>query len=185
MLVKHFISSTLPKTRSFLLNNTKLSHLNYCEQSLKMSSQSGFTFKDIEGDLFSCPKDCSLAHCVAADMKMGAGIAVKFKQMFGQVDQLKAQNQRAGGVAVLKDGDRYIYYLVSKNETYSKPTYQDLNYSLEAMRNHMRENKVSKLAMPRIGCGIDGLQWDKVSDLIKEVFKNENVEVTIYTFVPK
>lgn len=40
---------------------------------------SSFTLKDIEGDLFSAPKDVSLAHCVAADMKMGAGIAVKFK----------------------------------------------------------------------------------------------------------
>lgn len=39
--------------------------------------------------------------------------------------------------------------------------------------------------MPRIGCGIDGLHWDKVSDLIKEVFGKENVEITIYTFVPK
>lgn len=85
----------------------------------------------------------------------------------------------------MKDGQRYIYYLVSKNETYSKPTYQDLSYSLEAMRKHMKENNVSKLAMPRIGCGIDGLQWDKVSDLIKEVFGKENVEITIYTFVPK
>lgn len=169
-----------------------------------MSTQSGLKFTDIEGDLFSCPKDSSLAHCVAADMKMGAGIAVKFKwvmkhldhwqlynfflfsrQLFGQVDKLKSQNQRAGGVAVLKDGQRYIYYLVSKNETYSKPTYQDLSYSLEAMRKHMNENKVSKLAMPRIGCGIDGLQWDKVSDLIKEVFKDESVEITVYTFVPK
>lgn len=44
-----------------------------------MSTQSGFKFTDIEGDLFSCSKDSSLAHCVAADMKMGAGIAVKFK----------------------------------------------------------------------------------------------------------
>lgn len=101
------------------------------------------------------------------------------------MDKLKSQNQRAGGVAVLKDGQRYIYYLVSKNETYSKPTYQDLSYSLEAMRKHMSENNVSKLAMPRIGCGIDGLQWDKVSDLIKEVFKDESVEITVYTFVPK
>lgn len=35
--------------------------------------------KEIEGDLFSAPADVSLANCVAADLDMSAGIAVKFK----------------------------------------------------------------------------------------------------------
>ncbi|XP_063700848.1 ADP-ribose glycohydrolase OARD1-like [Culicoides brevitarsis] len=181
MFLKRFLTHSTNQT--CLFQRFFQSDPDFLVRAFSMSS--GFKFNDIEGDLFSCPKDSSLAHCVAADMRMGAGIAVKFKQLFGQVDKLKSQNQRAGGVAVLKDGERYIYYLVSKNETYSKPTYQDLSYSLEAMRKHMKENNVTKLAMPRIGCGIDGLQWDKVSDLIKEVFGKENVEITIYTFVPK
>lgn len=36
-------------------------------------------FNDIEGDLFSAPKNVSLAHCVASDFLMSAGVAVKFK----------------------------------------------------------------------------------------------------------
>lgn len=43
-------------------------------------------------------------------------------------------------------------------------------------------NGVSKIAMPRIGCGLDGMVWDKVHDLLNEVFSNENVEIVIYTF---
>ena len=35
--------------------------------------------KEIDGDLFTAPTECSLAHCVATDMRMGSGIAVSFR----------------------------------------------------------------------------------------------------------
>jgi hypothetical protein len=35
--------------------------------------------KEVDGDLFEAPKEYSLAHCVAADMRMGSGIAVNFR----------------------------------------------------------------------------------------------------------
>lgn len=34
---------------------------------------------EIEGDLFTASSECSLAHCVAEDFRMGAGIALQFK----------------------------------------------------------------------------------------------------------
>jgi len=34
---------------------------------------------EVDGDLFTAPKECSLAHCVATDMRMGSGIAVSFR----------------------------------------------------------------------------------------------------------
>lgn len=38
--------------------------------------------KETQGDLFGAPKEYSLAHCVGADMNMGAGIAVEFRYVF-------------------------------------------------------------------------------------------------------
>jgi hypothetical protein len=35
--------------------------------------------KEVTGDLFEAPKEFSLAHCVASDMRMGSGIAVNFR----------------------------------------------------------------------------------------------------------
>ncbi len=35
--------------------------------------------REIEGDLFTASEEYSLAHCVATDFRMGAGIAVQFK----------------------------------------------------------------------------------------------------------
>jgi len=49
-----------------------------------------FNLRIKNGDLFTA--NCSLAHCVGADFRMGMGIAVKFRDLFGQVDYLKQQN---------------------------------------------------------------------------------------------
>lgn len=143
--------------------------------------------REVEGDLFSAPKTHSLAHCVGADMLMGAGIAVKFKQTYGRINELMAQQVKSGGVAVLKDEDRFIYYLVTKPESYGSPTYEDLRSALSDMKSHMEKNGVSKLAIPRIGCGIDGLEWDKVQNELHGVFDeaDKDVEIVVYNFVPK
>lgn len=45
--------------------------------------------KTINGDLFNAT--CALAHCVGADFKMGMGIAVKFRDIFGEIENLKSQ----------------------------------------------------------------------------------------------
>lgn len=91
-------------------------------------------FSEVRGDLFSCPRAASLVHCVSEDMAMGRGIAKEFKKQFGGIQELKGQGVcgniytrevcgfyagmfigvKTGGVAVLKRGDRYIFYLVSK-----------------------------------------------------------------------
>lgn len=96
-----------------------------------------FKLAEVDGDLFSAPETHSLAHCVAADFGMGAGIAVKFKQIYGRVDELRSQGIHTGGVAILKDNNRFIYYLVTKDQSWDKPTYDSLRSSLEGMRDHI------------------------------------------------
>jgi len=49
--------------------------------------------KYVSGDLFSCPEDDALAHCISEDCRMGAGIAVMFKKQFKGVEELKEQSE--------------------------------------------------------------------------------------------
>ncbi|XP_037718141.1 ADP-ribose glycohydrolase OARD1 [Drosophila subpulchrella] len=144
---------------------------------------SGLTYREVNGDLFSCRSDYSMCHCVAADMRMGKGIAVKFRNKFGQLLNLQKQNVQPGGVAILQDQQRYVYYLVTKKSSWGKPTYELLQSSLIAMRQHMISHQVPKLAMPRIGCGLDGLKWPKVMEIICQVFQSDNVELVVYNYV--
>lgn len=148
-----------------------------------MSAAAGqeFQLRETTGDLFACPETDSLAHCVSKDLHMGKGIASLFKSKFRRVDELMKQKKDVGDVAILEHDHRYVYYLITKPKYFHKPTYQTLEKSLQAMKSHCKENSVSSLAMPKIGCGLDKLEWNKVSALIKDVFKDLPITITVYT----
>ncbi|XP_067675452.1 ADP-ribose glycohydrolase OARD1-like [Haliotis asinina] len=146
-----------------------------------MATSSGFQFVEMKGDLFKCPETDAIVHCVSQDMHMGKGIAVLFKKKFGGVEELKSQGKKPGETAVLKRESRFVYYLVTKPKYFNKPTYDTLTSSLQDMKKHVVENKVGSVSMPRIGCGLDGLQWHKVTNIVKDVFADTDVKVTAYT----
>lgn len=81
---------------------------------------------------------------------------------------------------MLKRGNRYIYYLVTKEKHFQKASYGALKRALRDMREHCRINKVKHLCTSRLGCGLDGLEWDHVSTLIQSIFKSLDIIVSVY-----
>ncbi|XP_026223480.1 ADP-ribose glycohydrolase OARD1 [Anabas testudineus] len=139
----------------------------------------------VTGNLFSCPGDEALAHCISEDCRMGAGIAVLFKRKFRGLEELKQQNKKTGECAVLRRGRRFVYYLITKKKASQKPDYDDLRRSLEDMKSHCVQCEVTRISMPRIGCGLDRLKWERVSEILEEVFKNTNISITVYSLPEK
>lgn len=128
-------------------------------------------FKEIKGDLFSSSKLVALAHCVSADFKMGAGIAVEFRERFGNVDALIESKTRVGNVATLKFEDRApVYYLVTKEKYYEKPTYETLTSCLVNLAKCCVRDSIHHLAIPALGCGLDRLEWSRVKQIILDIF---------------
>ena len=113
------------------------------------------------------------AHCISLDCKMGAGIAVPIKKKF-HLSSLKDTIDSSPlpvpvGTAVYHNG---VYNLITKKKYHGKPTYDTLTKSLVSMLLHMEQQKIYKVVMPKIGCGLDRLQWPKVREIIKDVFQN-------------
>lgn len=48
------------------------------------------------------------------------------------------------------------------------------------MKKHMLDNGITKLAMPRIGCGLDRLEWSIVSLILEDIFKDTTCDVIVY-----
>ncbi len=69
---------------------------------------------------------------------------------------------------------------VTKPRYFHKPTYDTLRSSLLALHKHCQRNGVGELCLPRIGCGLDRLQWDRVSHMIQEVFSETDIAITVY-----
>lgn len=135
-------------------------------------------------DLFTLKRTHCLAHCFSRDFHMNNGIAKRFNDIFNNKDYLIKQNQKVGGLAVLPNERNFIYYLITEENYYNKPTLFSLFNCTEKLKIHMLKNNVNKLAIPRIGCGLDKLNWDnEVKPMIQYIFENTNIEITVCNFM--
>lgn len=134
------------------------------------------------GDLFSYRG--ALAHCVGKDLRMGAGIAVTFKKQFGKVDKLKQQNPEVGSVIYLThEVHQYLFYLVTKPlSAKSRPTKANFEKSIIVLGDLCNKFKVTELAVPRLGAGLDRLPWEWVEEILTKILvKENNINVIVYT----
>ena len=137
------------------------------------------TIKFENRDLFTVPQGYYLAHCISADFALGAGIAKTFDEVYDMRFKLFREYDNytyEGGDALLIDN---VYNLVTKKKCYHKPTYESVREALETMKDIMGTNATTKLAMPKISCGLDRLDWNEVYEIICDVFKDMDVEILI------
>lgn len=159
------------------------------------------------GDLFSAAEktNAALAHCVSECMTMGKGIATEFVKRFGHKQELIDQGIKVGGVASLCTSyssttstmstpstttntcttstrkKRFIFYLVTKHHYFQKPTYKSLEASLIELKRLCQLNSITRLCIPKLGCGLDKLGWNQVSRLICEIFKSSDIVIDVYS----
>lgn len=136
-------------------------------------------YSEVHEDLFKNKDDYYLAHCISKDFGLGAGIAKEFNKQYGMGKKLFDAREN-GNIqfpkAVLIDN---VFNLITKEKYYGKPTYDSLTKSLYEMKEQIIEKKITKLAMPKIGCGLDRLKWNKVSVIIQTVFNDLDIEIKI------
>ena len=48
------------------------------------------------------------------------------------------------------------------------------------MKTMASERNIANIAMPMIGCGLDGLEWDKVSQIIQKTFEDTEINIKVY-----
>ena len=135
-------------------------------------------------DLLKVPQGWWLAHCISGDFALGAGIAKQIDEMFNMKEML---NLLWGKISPM-DGKwsvpcclpcGNVFNLVTKQRYFQKPTLDSLRTALEEMADYVVEMGVTKLAMPKIGCGLDRLDWDDVSAMIHEIFQDIDVEIMV------
>ncbi|MFT9003167.1 MAG: macro domain-containing protein [Liquorilactobacillus hordei] len=138
----------------------------------------------IKGNLFTAPQQYILAHCISKDAKMGAGIATLFRDKSSGVQySLSMNNHNQIGNVIpyhLKDGRKY-YNLITKSKYWNKPTFRSLTMALIDLRKQMLLNNEKFLAIPKIGSGLDRLDWKKVKQIIELVFLKTSIEIVIYS----
>lgn len=131
-----------------------------------------------KGDLFTLDDKYYLAHCISSDCAMGAGIAVVFENKFKLRRELLKNGFmiRKHPTCILRGK---ALNLITKELYWHKPTYLTLTGALEAMKQIVIDESIKYIGMPRIGSGLDKLQWNKVKEIIENVFKDLDVEIEV------
>lgn len=155
------------------------------------------TIKEEKRDLFTMPNDYALAHCISADFKLGAGIAKEFDKRFDCREKLfnvfteswiptwdKIKDWRFKGgslyLAMVNDYEPpFIFNLVTKRNYWNKPTLTTIENALIYMKGQCKLFNVNKIAMPRIGCGLDRQKWSDVKKIIEDVFWDTDIEIVV------
>lgn len=144
-------------------------------------------FKEEKRDLFTLDERYALAHCISTDCAMGAGIAVQFQKKYNLRGVVLGRSYGYIGECVayvqFKDNDKdkreVVFNLMTKEKYWHKPTYESLTKTLVEMKKQCLDMDIKYLAMPKIGCGLDKLQWGKVREIIKETFQDTDIEILV------
>lgn len=137
--------------------------------------------KEITGDLFEASEEYALGHCVSQDFRMDRGIALEFRRKFGQIEELSKQKKSVTEVASIKAEGRTIICLITKEYYWQKPTYENVFLTITNLKHFCTSENITKVAMPRIACGLDKLQWSEVRTMIRYIFRNTQIQILIFS----
>lgn len=137
-------------------------------------------YNEQRGNVFEMDKKYKLAHCISKDCAMGAGIAIEFDKRFPKMKQMIKQAILDNNIPYpitmffIQDG---IFNLITKERYFHKPSYNSITIAINQMAAICKQEEIKYLAMPRIGSGLDRLQWSKVKEIILKEFNDIEIEV--------
>lgn len=140
------------------------------------------------GNLLDAPVE-ALVNTVNTVGVMGKGIALQFKNTFPEnfkvySDAVKAGSFQLGKVLVVPVNPigkvRYVINFPTKGHWRYPSKLEWIQTGLKDLREKIRENGITSLALPPLGCGNGGLDWEQVRPIIEKEMGNLDVEVYIY-----
>lgn len=131
-----------------------------------------------DGNMFNEPVEAivNTVNCVGV---MGKGVALEFKRRWPQ--NFKAYKRLCddkmlspGNVFVFENNDfldnkhRYLINFPTKDHWRSKSRIDYINSGLKNLISELRRLDIRSVAMPPLGCGNGGLEWDEVRHVIED-----------------
>lgn len=140
------------------------------------------------GDLFSSDTD-ALAHGCNCQGVMGAGIAVQFRKRYPEMfkeyqNRCRTYQFYLHSVYPYEAPDGRVIYNLG-TQVYPGP-HADLfaiKCCMEIMVTYptKKDQVIRSIALPRIGCGLGGLNWMDVKKVIEQVGSKTDIDLVVYS----
>lgn len=133
---------------------------------------------ELEINIMAVPQGYYLAQGISRDLNFKVGLPALFEKTYNLKEKLTAnydEEIEIGEVYLIDN----VYSLVVKDSSYDRPDRDVLMDALVELRDQMEEDMVTKLAIPKLCCGRNGLEWDDVKAMISFVFGNSDVQILV------
>ncbi|MFD5936514.1 macro domain-containing protein [Streptomyces sp. NPDC060333] len=147
--------------------------------------------QEMQGNLLEADAE-AIVNTVNTVGVMGKGIALQIKQAFPEnYKQYKAACDIGGvkiGEIFVHDAHhlgprRYVLNFPTKRHWRGKSRVEDIEAGLDALVDVVRKYGIESIAIPALGCGNGGLDWEEVRPLIYAAFESVS-EVKVLLFPP-
>lgn len=161
----------------------------YREEEYEVCCEEKVFVRDLEKDLLEMPVYYHIAHCIPADITFYGVTARRINEIYDMGEQLTNDGRDSSigysvGEAVLIDN---VFNLIATEKKHKRPIMDDLYECVLEMASICASCGIKYLAMPRLGCGHNKLNWEDVKEMIISVFsevyeENEECKPIYITF---
>jgi len=123
---------------------------------------------------------------------MGKGIALQFRQAYPEMFRAyeracKAGEVQPGRMQIFElntlENPKFIVNFPTKRHWKGRSRMEDIESGLQSLVTEVRRLKISSIALPPLGCGNGGLDWNEVCPRIEQAFA-VLPEVSVMIFAP-
>jgi len=112
---------------------------------------------------------------------MAQGLELTMRGQFGNIPRLRSLNRSITEIASLDTGKISVFYLITKEHYWQKPTYKNVFQSLINLKNTCTERKITHLVCPCLECGPIGLKWETIRSMLCYIFRNSSITIKVMT----
>lgn len=138
----------------------------------------------LKGDLFKSAAD-ALVNPVNCEGVMGKGLALEFKRRWPEMYksyQISCTNGelQPGSVILFRGSAPQIILFATKGAWRNPSQYEYIETGLDHLKTYLGIWGLSSIAMPAIGCGLGGLAWPRVKELIEIHLHDVPARIEVY-----
>ncbi len=145
--------------------------------------------KYVNGNIFDSQAE-AIVNTVNTVGVMGKGIALQFKRIFPHNYKTYKEACANGDIAIgkllltkessLHTGEKIIINFPTKKHWRNPSQYSYIEKGLEDLIRIIEENQINSIAIPPLGAGNGGLDWEKVKEIIEDKLKQVDIDIYIY-----
>ena len=138
---------------------------------------------ELEMNIMSVPQGYYLVHAISKDLNFQVGLPALFDKTYNLKEKLIKYVEDTGdsielGDCLLVDN---VFSLVVKESSYDMPDKDLLCDAISLMRDYVEDRMIKKIAMPKVCCGRNGLEWDEVKEMFSAGLYDLDIEILVCT----